>query len=141
MAAFDEKEYTKAFDLKIWKRLLPILARYKKIIVLMVSINGLTALMDGSVGEEDLMNPSSNARILRSGTLRATASNTEITARLTGLTREGSYYLSAMLEDARGRRSPVKVLAFTTPDDSAPNFAAAHAASMPACPAPTTTTS
>ena len=46
MAAFDEKEYTKAFDLKIWKRLLPILARYKKIIVLMVSINGLTALMD-----------------------------------------------------------------------------------------------
>ena len=46
MAAFDEKEYTKAFDLKIWKRLLPILARYKKIIVLMVAINGLTALMD-----------------------------------------------------------------------------------------------
>ncbi len=46
MAAFDEKEYTKAFDLKIWKRLLPILARYKKIIVLMVSINGLTAMMD-----------------------------------------------------------------------------------------------
>ena len=34
MAAFDEKEYTKAFDLKIWKRLLPILARYKKTIVL-----------------------------------------------------------------------------------------------------------
>ena len=46
MAAFDEKEYTKACDLKIWKRLLPILARYKKIIVPMVAINGLTALMD-----------------------------------------------------------------------------------------------
>jgi len=46
MAAFDEKEYTKAFDLKIWKRLLPILARYKKTIVLMAVVNGLTALMD-----------------------------------------------------------------------------------------------
>ncbi len=46
MAAFDEKEYTKAFDLKIWKRLLPILARYKKTIVLMAVVNGLTAMVD-----------------------------------------------------------------------------------------------
>lgn len=29
MAAFDEKEYTQAFDLSIWKRLLPILGRFK----------------------------------------------------------------------------------------------------------------
>ena len=29
MAAFDEKEYTQSFDLSIWKRLLPILARFK----------------------------------------------------------------------------------------------------------------
>lgn len=82
----------------------------------------LTALMDGSVGEEELMNPSAYPKIVRSGTLRATASNTEITARLTGLTRQGSYYISALLEDARGRRSPVKIAAFTTPDDTAPNF-------------------
>ena len=27
MAAFDEQEYTKDFDLNIWKRLLPILAQ------------------------------------------------------------------------------------------------------------------
>ena len=46
MAALDEKEDTKAFDLKIWKRLLPILARYKKTIVLMAVVNGLTAMMD-----------------------------------------------------------------------------------------------
>ena len=46
MAAFDENESTKAFDLKIWKRLLPILARYKKTIVLMAVVNGLTAMMD-----------------------------------------------------------------------------------------------
>lgn len=86
----------------------------------------LTALMDGSVGEEELMNPSAYPKIVRSGTVRATASNTEITARLTGLTKQGSYYISALLEDARGRRSPVKIAAFTTPDDTAPNFVAGY---------------
>lgn len=83
---------------------------------------GITALMDGSLGEEELMNPGSHAKILRSGNLRVTSSNTDVTARITGLTREGSYYISALLVDARGRRSPVKIAAFTTPDDSAPNF-------------------
>ena len=86
----------------------------------------ITALMDGSVGEEELMNPSAYPKIIRSGTLRATASNTEFTARLTGLTKQGSYYISALLEDARGRRSPVKIAAFTTPDDTAPNFVSGY---------------
>lgn len=86
----------------------------------------VTALMDGSVGEEELMNPSAYPKIIRSGTINATASNTDFTARLTGLTKEGSYYISALLVDARGRRSPVKVAAFTTPDDSAPNFASGY---------------
>lgn len=86
----------------------------------------VTALMDGSLGEEELMNPGAYTKILRSGTIRAAASKTEVTARLTGLTREGSYYVSALLEDARGRRSPVKIAAFTTPDDSAPNFATGY---------------
>ena len=82
--------------------------------------------MDGSLGEEELMNPSAHPKILRSGNVRATASNTEFTARLTGLTKQGSYYISALLEDARGRRSPVKIAAFTTPDDTAPNFASGY---------------
>ena len=86
----------------------------------------LTALMDGSVGEEELMDPGSYPKIIRSGTIKATAANTDFTARLTGLTKEGSYYISALLEDARGRRSPVKVAAFTTPDDTAPNFASGY---------------
>lgn len=86
----------------------------------------LTALMDGSLGEEDLLNPAANAKVIRSGTINAAASNTDFTARLTGLTREGSYYISALLEDARGHRSPVKVAAFTTPDDTAPAFAAGY---------------
>ena len=83
----------------------------------------ITALMDGSLGEEELMDPSSYPKIVRSGTISVNAANTDFTARLTGLTREGSYYISALLEDARGRRSPVKIAAFTTPDDSVPNFA------------------
>ncbi len=86
----------------------------------------VTALMDGSLGEEELMNPGSYSKILRSGTVNAAAAKTEYTARLTGLTREGSYYVSALLVDARGRRSPVKVAAFTTPDDTAPNFASGY---------------
>ncbi len=83
----------------------------------------ITALMDGSLGEEELINPGSYAKILRSGTLKVTASDKDFTARLTGLAKEGSYYISALLEDARGRRSPVKIAAFSTPDDTAPNFA------------------
>ena len=46
MAAIDEKEYTKSFDIKIWKRLLPILARYKWMMMWMILINGLTAVVD-----------------------------------------------------------------------------------------------
>ena len=29
MAAFDEKEYTQDFDWSIWKRIFPIMGRYK----------------------------------------------------------------------------------------------------------------
>lgn len=87
----------------------------------------LTALTDGSVGEEELMNPLAHAnKILLSGTQNATSSKTEFTGRLTGLTEDGSYYVSAMLVDNRGRRSPVKVAAFTTPDDTVPAFAAGY---------------
>lgn len=49
MAAIDEKEYTKSFDLKIWKRLLPFLARYRKAFALMLVFNLLTAIIDIAV--------------------------------------------------------------------------------------------
>ncbi len=87
----------------------------------------VSALLDGSVGEDELRNPSAYpGKVLRSGTINVTASKTEMTARLTGLSREGSYYLAAMLVDERGHASPVKVTAFTTTDDSAPSFAAGY---------------
>lgn len=84
----------------------------------------ISALADGSVGAADLLDPPAYGGIvLQSGTITATASNTEFTANLTGLTSDGSYYLSAILVDNRGEQSPLKVAAFTTPDDTTPDFA------------------
>ena len=46
MAAFDEQEYTKSFDLSIWKRLGPILRPYRACFVGMFAFNALTAAVD-----------------------------------------------------------------------------------------------
>ena len=46
MAAFDEKEYTKSFDLSIWKRLGPVLSGYKADFAGMFAFNGLCAITD-----------------------------------------------------------------------------------------------
>ena len=86
----------------------------------------LTSITDGSAGEEALLSPASVATIVKSGTIKAATSNTDYTAKLSGLTSDGSYYLSAMLVDARGQHSPVKVASFTTPDNSTPNFASGY---------------
>ncbi len=46
MAAFDEKEYTQAFDWSIWKRLTPILARFKGYFLGMVGLTACSDLVD-----------------------------------------------------------------------------------------------
>lgn len=84
----------------------------------------VTSITDGSVSDADLMKPTNNANILKSGNLKAATSNTDYTADITGLTSDGSYYFSSMLVDAREQHSPVKAVSFSTPDDTAPNFAA-----------------
>lgn len=43
MAAFDEQEYTKSFDWKIWKRLLPLLKPYRSAFAGMLLFNGICA--------------------------------------------------------------------------------------------------
>ncbi len=87
----------------------------------------LTALADGTVGEEELLTPGEySGVIIKSGTVAAQSSNTEFMAKMTGLTKDGSYYVSAMLVDNRGLRSPVKITAFTTPDDTVPAFASGY---------------
>ncbi|MBP3588387.1 MAG: ATP-binding cassette domain-containing protein, partial [Clostridia bacterium] len=46
MAAFDEQDYTKSFDIKIWKRLFPFLKTYSWDFVGMLVFNGVCALVD-----------------------------------------------------------------------------------------------
>lgn len=84
----------------------------------------ISAVADGSVSEDDLLEPPVyGGKIIQSGTVTATAANTDYTAEVTGLTKDGSYYVTAMLVDGREQRSPLKVTSFTTPDDTVPAFA------------------
>ena len=81
-------------------------------------------MTDGSVGVDDLLNPSSySPKIVKSGTLSLTGSSQPGSVKISGLTSDGSDYLSAVFVDAREERSPLKVISFTTPDNTVPNFA------------------
>lgn len=84
----------------------------------------VTALTDGSADVDDLLHPQSYATsIVASGTVSLSGANQPATARVTRLTSDGSYYLACVLVDAREDQSPLKVISFTTPDDSEPEFA------------------
>ncbi len=84
----------------------------------------VSSISDGSVGEEDLISPPSyGAKAVRNGSVAVPTGDTVVNAQVTGLTTGGSYYLSALLVDERGQRSPVKVVSFTTPDNTIPAFA------------------
>ncbi|MBD5134281.1 MAG: S-layer homology domain-containing protein [Clostridiales bacterium] len=85
----------------------------------------VTAVSDGSVSEDNLIEPPSyGGKILKSGSVKAAAGKTEYTASpaLSGLTQDGSYYVSAVFVDNRGQHSPLKVTAFSTPDGTVPAF-------------------
>lgn len=83
----------------------------------------VSSITDGSVEAEDLISPPVyGGKVLQSGTIQVASSKTELVARLSKLTSDGSYYISAIMIDNRGKRSPVKVNSFSTPDDTVPNF-------------------
>ncbi len=85
---------------------------------------GVSSITDGSITAEDLISPPSyGSTALKNGSVAIPSSNTAVPVQITGLTVGGSYYLSAVLVDARGERSPVKVISFTTPDNTKPAFA------------------
>ena len=87
----------------------------------------ITAVTDGSVGADDLINPSSySPKVVKSGTVSLTGSGQVGSAKISGLTSDGSYYLSTVFVDARDERSPLKVISFTTPDDTKPDFASGY---------------
>ena len=84
----------------------------------------VSSISDGSIGEEELINPPSyGSKAIQGGSVAAAAGNTVVNAQVTGLTVAGSYYLSALLRDEQGRTSPVKVISFSTPDNTVPAFA------------------
>ena len=83
----------------------------------------VSPVTEGSVGEDDLIKPPSYGSIaVAHGSVKAPKGNEEFTTAISGLTPGGSYYLSAVLVDARDHRSPVKVIAFETPDNTIPAF-------------------
>lgn len=91
----------------------------------------VSATVDGSVAEEELITPTEgnaqgNVARLPYGNLAIAASDTEVTAAIANLTPDGNYYLSAVMTDARGRKSPVKVVSFVTPDNTPPAFNAGY---------------
>lgn len=80
-------------------------------------------ITDGSIEEENLISPPSyGSKAVVNGSVSAPTGDTVVSAQITGLTTGGSYYLSAMLVDDQGNRSPVKVISFTTPDNTVPAF-------------------
>ena len=84
----------------------------------------VSAITDSSISPDDLIKPPAyGSTAVARGTLSVARGNEETGAPVTGLLAGGSYYLSAVLVDDRGQRSPAKVIAFTTPDDSVPAFA------------------
>lgn len=78
---------------------------------------------DGSIGESELMEPLAyGSKALKQGTVPAAASSSEVNVNISGLPEGADLVLSAILEDAQGRRSPLKTVSFKTPDSTVPAF-------------------
>lgn len=74
---------------------------------------------------DDLITPSDyGSGFLSYGSMKVPTSKTEVTAKLSGLTAGGTYYLSAILVDSHGWRSPVKAQEIKTPDGTVPAMSA-----------------
>lgn len=87
----------------------------------------ISSVSDGSVGADDLIKPPSyGSPAVKNGSVSTPAADQVVQAKVTGLTVGGSYYLSAVLVDGRGQRSSVKVSAFTTPDNTKPDFVSGY---------------
>lgn len=44
--SYEEQEFTKSFDIKIWKKILPFLKPYKKIFIMIIALNVFCSLVD-----------------------------------------------------------------------------------------------
>ncbi|MCI9587683.1 MAG: S-layer homology domain-containing protein [Oscillospiraceae bacterium] len=83
----------------------------------------VSPLSDGSVDAEELIHPSSYGSVaVQKGSVASPAASKTVSSKVASLQPGGSYYLSAVMVDGRDDRSPVKVIAFTTPDNTKPAF-------------------
>ncbi|WP_322172745.1 S-layer homology domain-containing protein [Acutalibacter caecimuris] len=77
------------------------------------------------VDADSLITPSDyGSGFMLYGNIKAETSKTEYSAQLTGMETGGTYYLSAVLLDAHGRKSPVKSQKILTPDGTVPALTA-----------------
>lgn len=84
----------------------------------------ISNITQGSVPEDQLLSPPTYGGVaIKSGNFDVLEAETEATAYIDELEIGGSYYLTAVLVDSRGDVSPIKVVAFSTPDNSIPMFA------------------
>ncbi len=87
----------------------------------------LTSMIDGPVSAEDLLETKDyNTRILQQGSINVTSSEKDFMVKISKLVAEGTYYLSALMVDSRNQQSTVKYTTFSTPDGTAPKFAAGY---------------
>ncbi len=87
----------------------------------------LTNAAIGPLGDRDaeaMIHPSYGSGFMQFDNIEVPLSKTEHQVTFSGLDQGGTYYISAVLEDAHGRRSPVKSQEFTTPDGSVPAMSA-----------------
>lgn len=87
----------------------------------------LTNAAIGPLGDRDaeaMIHPSYGSGFMQFDNIEVPLSKTEHQVTFSGLDQGGTYYISAVLVDAHGRRSPVKSQEFTTPDGSVPAMSA-----------------
>ncbi|MFQ7248489.1 MAG: ABC transporter ATP-binding protein, partial [Ruminococcus sp.] len=44
--SYDEQEYTKSFDIKIWKKVLPFLKPFRKVVLMVILLNLFCSAVD-----------------------------------------------------------------------------------------------
>ncbi|MBQ3497229.1 MAG: S-layer homology domain-containing protein, partial [Oscillospiraceae bacterium] len=66
----------------------------------------VTSVGDGSLDADELITPPTYATvIIKNGSVQTTAAGREVTSKVSGLTKGGTYYLSAVFVDERGMES------------------------------------
>ena len=88
----------------------------------------LTSVTSGPITNvEDLLEAKDySPNILQQGSINISSSEKDFSVKITKLLQDGTYYLSAVFVDNRDQKSVIKYTIFSTPDATAPRFAAGY---------------